>query len=101
MARWNVTLGQLLRLQATSALLSSFDTVIRRVYTSKSLHARKEMKDSNLRLFGRWICNKTWREILNRVAWEDKFDLFHEPVDPGGLISQSEHSLLNLVKAST
>lgn len=41
---------------------------------------KREMKDSNLRAFGRWICNNPWREVLNQGDCEVKFNLFHEDI---------------------
>ena len=41
---------------------------------------RREMKDSNMRAFGRWICNKSWSEVLSSNNCENKFNLFYKEI---------------------
>ena len=39
---------------------------------------KREMKDSNVRAFGRWICNDPWSGVFNEDDCQDKFDTFYE-----------------------
>ena len=43
----------------------------RRVY-------KRETKDSNVRAFGRWICNDPWSGVFNEDDCQDKFNIFYE-----------------------
>ena len=36
------------------------------------------MKDSNVRAFGRWICNNPWSSVFNEDDCQDKFNIFYE-----------------------
>ena len=38
------------------------------------------MKDSNLRAFGRWICNKSFANVLNQVGSQNKFNVFYKDI---------------------
>ena len=39
---------------------------------------KREMKDSNVRAFGRWICNDPWSGVFNEDDCQDKLDTFYE-----------------------
>ena len=39
---------------------------------------KREMKDSNVRAFSRWICNDPWSSVFNEDDCEDKFNIFYE-----------------------
>ena len=39
---------------------------------------KREMKDSNVRAFGRWICNDPWSGVFNEDDCQDKFNIFYE-----------------------
>ena len=36
------------------------------------------MKDSNIHAFSRWICNKSWDDVLQQSNCNTKFDLFYD-----------------------
>ena len=39
---------------------------------------KRDMKDSNVRAFGRWICKDPWSGVFNEDDCQDKFDTFYE-----------------------
>ena len=41
---------------------------------------KRETKDSNVRAFGRWICNDPWSGVFNEDDCQDKFNICHVPV---------------------
>ena len=39
---------------------------------------KREMKDSNVPAFGRWICNDPWSGVFNEDDCQDNFNIFFE-----------------------
>lgn len=56
---------------------------------------KREMKDSNIRAFGRWICNKSWCDVFDQDSCENKSKLFYDE------IMNAVNTLLPLKKQKT